>query len=44
MTLGKNYSTAQSGQFVNGILDGIHKDLLKENKIHKSDFKPKKAN
>ena len=42
--LAKAYSTAQSGQFVNGILDGIHKDLLKENKIHKSDFKPKKAN
>jgi len=42
--LAKDYSTAQSGQFVNGILDGIHKDLLKENKIHKSDFKPKKAN
>jgi len=42
--LAKEYSTAQSGQFVNGILDGIHKDLLKENKIHKSDFKPKKAN
>ena len=42
--LAKDYSTAQSGQFVNGILDGIHKDLLKEDKIHKSDFKPKKAN
>jgi len=42
--LAKEYSTAKSGQFVNGILDGIHKDLLKENKIHKSDFKPKKAN
>lgn len=42
--LAKDYSTAQSGQFINGILDGIHKDLLKENKIHKSDFKPKKAN
>jgi N utilization substance protein B len=42
--LAKEYSTAQSGQFVNGILDGIHKDLLKENKIYKSDFKPKKAN
>jgi N utilization substance protein B len=42
--LAKEYSTAQSGQFVNGILDSIHKDLLKENKIHKSEFKPKKAN
>lgn len=42
--LAKEYSTAQSGQFVNGILDGIHKDLIKDNKIHKSDFKHKKAN
>ncbi len=42
--LAKEYSTGQSGQFVNGILDSVHKDLLKENKIHKSDFKPKKAN
>jgi N utilization substance protein B len=42
--LAKEYSTAQSGQFVNGILDSIHKDLLKENKILKSEFKPKKAN
>jgi transcription antitermination protein NusB len=42
--LAKDYSTSQSGHFVNGILDGIHKDLLNENKIHKSDFKPKKAN
>lgn len=42
--LAKEYSTTQSGQFVNGILDSVHKDLLKENKIHKSDFKSKKAN
>jgi len=33
--LAKDYSTAQSGQFVNGILDNIHKELLKENKMHK---------
>ena len=26
--LAKDYSTAQSGHFVNGILDGIHKDLI----------------
>jgi len=42
--LAKEYSTAQSGHFVNGILDSIHKDLLKEDKIQKSEFKPKKAN
>ena len=42
--LAKDYSTAQSGHFVNGILDGIHKDLLAENKIYKTDFKSKKAN
>ncbi len=42
--LAKEYSTAQSGHFVNGILDGIHKDLSSQNKIHKTDFKPKKAN
>jgi len=35
----KDYSTAQSGQFVNGILDNIHKDLLKENKMHKVAYK-----
>lgn len=37
--LAKEYSTAQSGQFVNGILDNIHKELLQENKLHKKDFK-----
>ena len=35
----KDYSTAQSGQFVNGILDNIHKELLKENKMHKVAYK-----
>ena len=35
----KDYSTPQSGHFVNGILDNIHKDLLKENKMHKINFK-----
>ncbi len=42
--LAKDYSTAQSGHFVNGILDGIHKDLVAQNKIYKTDFKSKKAN
>jgi len=37
--LAKEYSTQQSGQFVNGILDNIHKDLVKENKMHKINFK-----
>lgn len=36
--LAKDYSTAQSGQFVNGILDGIHKDLLSQGKIQKVNF------
>ena len=38
--LAKEYSTPQSGQFVNGILDNIHKDLVRENKMHKIAFKP----
>lgn len=38
--LAKEYSTQQSGQFVNGILDNIHKDLVKENKLHKVTFRP----
>jgi N utilization substance protein B len=37
--IAKEYSTEQSGHFVNGILDAIHKDLLRENKIHKVAFK-----
>jgi len=37
--LAKDYSTPQSGQFVNGILDNIHKDLVKENKLHKVTYK-----
>ena len=28
------------GQFVNGILDNIHKDLVRDNKMHKISFKP----
>ena len=31
----KYYSTPQSGQFVNGVLDNILKDLTKADKIHK---------
>jgi len=33
----KQYSTPQSGQFVNGVLDNILKDLEKENKIRKQE-------
>ncbi|RYD57822.1 MAG: transcription antitermination factor NusB [Sphingobacteriales bacterium] len=35
--LAKLYSTPQSGQFVNGVLDNILKDLEKESKIRKQD-------
>jgi N utilization substance protein B len=38
--IAKQYSTPQSGQFVNGVLDNILKDLTKENKIHKEQRKP----
>jgi len=37
--LAKEYSTPQSGQFVNGILDNIHKDLVRDDKMHKVNFK-----
>ncbi|MEY3432992.1 MAG: transcription antitermination factor NusB [Bacteroidota bacterium] len=37
--IAKSYSTAQSGHFVNGILDSIHKDLIAEGKLKKVDFK-----
>jgi len=40
--LAKEYSTPQSGQFVNGILDNIHKDLLKDDKMHKVSFVKKR--
>ncbi|HMP93856.1 MAG TPA: transcription antitermination factor NusB, partial [Phnomibacter sp.] len=33
--LAKAYSTNQSGQFINGILDNIRKVLEKENRLHK---------
>ncbi len=37
--LAKDYSTVQSGQFVNGLLDNIHKELNEQNKIHKKNYK-----
>ncbi|HAZ92433.1 MAG TPA: transcription antitermination factor NusB [Chitinophagaceae bacterium] len=37
--LAKAYSTPQSGQFVNGLLDTIQKELQAENKIDKRVFK-----
>jgi transcription antitermination protein NusB len=41
--LAKEYSTQQSGQFVNGILDNIHKDLVRDNKMNKVAFSPNGA-
>lgn len=41
--LAKEYSTPQSGFFVNGILDGIHKDLVKDGKMNKTDFRQQNA-
>ncbi len=37
--LAKEYSTAQSGQFVNGILDNIHKELAQDGKLQKTEYK-----
>jgi len=37
--LAKDYSTTQSGQFVNGILDNIHKELVQQDKMHKVEYK-----
>jgi len=37
--LAKDYSTQQSGQFVNGILDNIHKELVQDGKLQKTAFK-----
>ena len=37
--LGKEYSTEQSGHFVNGILDNIHKELISTGKIQKISHK-----
>lgn len=37
--IAKAYSTPQSGQFVNGLLDNIHKELTASNRIEKKNFK-----
>ncbi len=37
--LAKEYSTPQSGQFVNGLLDNLHKELSSQNKINKKSYK-----
>lgn len=37
--LAKEYSTAQSGHFINGILDNIHKELLAEGRLQKTAYK-----
>lgn len=37
--LAKDYSTPQSGHFVNGILDNIHKELADQHKLKKVDYK-----
>ena len=37
--IAKEYSTSQSGQFVNGILDNFHKELVQQGKMHKVDFR-----
>jgi len=37
--LAKDYSTPQSGHFVNGILDNIHKELSQDDKLRKVDYK-----
>jgi len=37
--LAKEYSTGQSGQFVNGILDNIHKEMVLQGKMHKVAYK-----
>lgn len=37
--LAKEYSTGQSGQFVNGILDNIHKELGASGRLHKTEYR-----
>ena len=37
--LAKEYSTAQSGHFINGILDNIHKEMIEQGKLKKKDFR-----
>lgn len=41
--IAKEYSTIQSGQFVNGILDNINKELETQGKLNKTSFKTKKV-
>ncbi len=41
--IAKEYSTEQSGHFINGILDSVLKSLMAENKLHKTDFRKKNA-
>lgn len=36
--LAKSYSNPQSGQFINGLLDNVRKELTADNKIHKQDY------
>ncbi len=37
--LAKDYSTLQSGQFVNGILDNIHKELVQQGNMNKVEYR-----
>ena len=37
--IAKKFSTQDSGKFVNGILDNIHKELVQQGKMHKVDFR-----
>ncbi|MEK7224633.1 MAG: transcription antitermination factor NusB [Bacteroidota bacterium] len=37
--LAKDYSTPQSGHFVNGILDNIHKEMLQQGKMQKVEYR-----
>jgi N utilization substance protein B len=39
--LAKSYSTLQSGQFVNGLLDNVHKELAQDQKLHKETYHKK---
>lgn len=39
--IAKDYSTPQSGQFINGLLDNSYKELLAEGKIVKIDYRKK---
>jgi N utilization substance protein B len=39
--LAKSYSTLQSGQFVNGLLDNVHKELDRDQKLHKEHYQKK---